>query len=136
MIDVTPDGSQELLITVGTGETRGPLSQLSELGVEPMANIANLVDVMLVLACGLMLAIVTFWQIQLPDVTQVLKQREMTEISDVEDVTDRIEQAGSSYNELGIVFEDSETGKMYLIQNDAATESEGEGTEGDEGEGA
>jgi hypothetical protein len=40
----------------------------------------------------------------------------MTEVEDVEDITENIESDGTSYNELGTVYEDPETGIMYLIQ--------------------
>ena len=33
--------------------------------VQPMQYVANLTDVMLVLACGLMAAVITFWQVDL-----------------------------------------------------------------------
>ena len=86
-------------------------------GVDPMSNIANLVDVMLVLACGLMLALVTFWQIDLPNVSEIVNEQELTEVQDVEEVSESIDSSGSTYSELGTVYEDSETGKKYMITN-------------------
>ena len=122
--------SESGTLDLGSSAPSGPIAARARAGdVDPMGEVANLVDVMLVLACGLMLAIVTYWQIDLPDVTQIMKQREMTEVSDVEDISDRITEAGSSYNELGTVYEDPETGKMYMIQDD------GEGSEGANAEG-
>jgi hypothetical protein len=90
-------------------------STLSE-EVNPMAHVSNMVDAMLVFACGLLLALITYWNLELPDVTQIQKEEEMTEVEDVEDITENIESDGTSYNELGTVYEDPETGIMYLIQ--------------------
>ena len=95
----------------------------------PMENIANLVDAMLVFACGLLLALVTFWNLELPDVTKVMKDKEITEVSDVEEIIDQVDAEGSTYNELGMVYEDPETGTMYLIQDDSEGSEESAGGE-------
>ena len=82
---------------------------------EPMAGITNLVDAMLVFACGLMLAIVTYWNIDLPNIQQVLMQKEMTEVEDIEVTDEQMNASGTLYNEKGMVYEDPQTGKLYLL---------------------
>lgn len=79
----------------------------------PMENVANLVDAMLVFACGLMLALITRYNVNL----QILDVQTMTEVTDVEimEQDPNSESAGSAYNELGMVYQDPETGTMYLI---------------------
>lgn len=78
----------------------------------PMENVANLVDAMLVFACGLMLALITRYNVNL----QILDVQTMTEVTDLEIVDDaNSESSGSSYNELGVVYQDPQTGTMYLI---------------------
>lgn len=111
-------------IDVSAYKTRSLLGQ--EQAPDPMANVANLVDVMLVLACGLMLALVTFWNIDFPTITQI-KEEELVAADDVEKINQDIEATGTTYSELGTVYEDSETGKKYMIvEGDAEGGSSGE----------
>lgn len=80
----------------------------------PMESVANLVDVMLVFACGLMLAIINYWQVDLNRVMDVVTQENLVE---VENMQEAIED-GSIFEDLdtkGFVYEDPETGKMYII---------------------
>ncbi|MCD8099432.1 MAG: DUF2149 domain-containing protein [Oscillospiraceae bacterium] len=78
-----------------------------------MENVANLVDAMLVLACGLMIALITRYNVNL----QILDVQTMTEVQDLEIMENdaNSESSGSAYNELGVVYQDPETGTMYLI---------------------
>lgn len=86
-------------------------------GVDPRVGLVNLADVMLVFACGLMLALVMHWNVNVSNVTEIDGQ-DMTEIAeeDVSNIADDITKSGSSYNELGKVYQDPTTGQMYLLQ--------------------
>ncbi len=98
---------------IGSGRLRRR-RKLSDSEVNPMENIANLSDVMLVFACGLMVAIILFWRVDLNHVTDVVDRDEMREIGDLEQAI----QDGTLSEGLeskGIAFEDPETGKMYII---------------------
>lgn len=86
--------------------------------VDPMANVANIVDAMLVLSVGLMIAIVTYWNVDVSHVQEVAKQNEMTQVSDVEKIVDDSKSSGSGYTELGKVYQDPKTGKMYMLTQD------------------
>ena len=79
---------------------------------EPMAGITNLVDAMLVFACGLMLAIVTYWNIDLPNIQQVLMQKEMTEVEDIEVTDEQMNASGTLYNEASLPLGPFETAKQ------------------------
>ena len=105
VIEVSADSKHDMLNLEGGSD------------VDPMANIANLVDVMLVLACGLMLALVSYWQIELPNVSEIVNEQELKEVQEVEEINESVEAAGSTYSELGTVYEDSSTGKKYMITN-------------------
>ena len=86
-------------------------------GVDPMSGMANLADVMLVFACGLMLALVTAYNVDLtPDLTEVVQSEDMTEIQDdIEEQEASMSLSGSGYEELGVVYRDPATGKMYML---------------------
>lgn len=87
--------------------------------VDPMANVANIVDAMLVLSVGLMVAIVSYWNVDISHVQEVAKQNEMTEVNDIEKIVDNSKSSGSGYTELGKVYQDPKTGKMYMLTQDA-----------------
>lgn len=99
--------------------------------VTPMSGVANLADAMLVFSCGLMLAIATFWNVDLGSVDEVMKNSEVTEVGDVQKIVDQLKEGGSLYRELGTVYEDPASGKLYLITEDATdTPSAGGTSEG------
>jgi len=82
---------------------------------EPLGPLANLVDIMLVFACGLIAALVAsqgglnehFKQAG----TKVEKGREIPKIPG------SIGQSGSGYESVGKVYRDSKTGKLILIDD-------------------
>lgn len=80
--------------------------------VSPMEGMANLVDVMLVFACGLMLALIINWNV---DLTVVLDRDKLKEV-DAEQVERNLEALSASrFEDLGNAFMDPETGKVYII---------------------
>lgn len=114
-----------------------------EAGADPMSGLANLSDVMLVLACGLMLALVTYFNLDLPSVIEM--ETSMQEITDVESIEDAMQSQSGGYTKLDNVYQDPNTGKVYLIEQDegdAGTApgvtpeepTEGESAEGEGGE--
>jgi hypothetical protein len=85
---------------------------------DPAAGLANLADCMLVLACGLMVALVVAWNIDIRSVTQVEITDNTQEITDAETVDKEFTSGGSTYVDMGHVYQDPETGKMYIIENE------------------
>lgn len=91
---------------------------------DPRVGLVNLADVMLVLACGLMVALVVNWNINLPSASEITDMAEMTELSkaDIEQMTDQMQSgSGSNYQERGMVYEDPTTGKLYLLEQAPAS---------------
>lgn len=82
--------------------------------INPMESIANLADVMLVFACGLMIAIIMFWKVDINHVVDVVPKEELMEVKNLEQV---IKDGGLSnaLESKGVAYEDPETGKMYII---------------------
>ena len=96
----------------------------SDSDLDPNAYITNLADCMLVLACGLMVALVVAWSVDLPNVAELEQTGEMTEVDNVEDITGESGE-GSGYEELGKIYQDPATGKMYMIQEEGAERAGG-----------
>ena len=78
--------------------------------VDAMSGLANLSDVMLVFACGLMAAVILNWNVDLSK-TRV---EQMKELDNAEELEQDI-QSSSSFEQKGTVYEDPETGKLYVV---------------------
>ena len=89
---------------------RNTTSPFLESEGSPMESIANIVDVMLVFACGLLLALVTVWNVDIgldrPD--------NMYEVSDVVNESQNVQK--ENLQEAGKVYRDPATGNLYFIE--------------------
>ena len=76
---------------------------------DPRASLVNLVDVMLVFACGLIAAIAgTQGAIKAPKPVEQGRQ--------IERPAEGVTQDGSGYDRVGEVFRDPKTGQLVLIE--------------------
>lgn len=80
----------------------------------PGEGALNLADVMLVFACGLLAAIISFWDVSLPMPAEVRPEVDMQELQRDPTQAQAVTQ-GDGYTELGVVYEDPETGKLYMV---------------------
>lgn len=86
---------------------------------DPMSGVANIVDCMLVFMLGLIIALVAYWNIALPDKELVqLNKRDLSEVEDVQQVLSQITVSESVYEELGTVYRDPFTNKLYMLAED------------------
>ena len=89
---------------------RNTTSPFLESEGSPMESIANIVDVMLVFACGLLLALVTVWNVDIgldrPD--------NMYEVSDVVEESQSVSK--DNLQEAGKVYRDPATGNLYFVE--------------------
>ncbi len=85
-------------------------SRFDEADDEPLGPMSNLVDIMLVFACGLIAALVASDRPQQRD-----GGREVSEGRELPEVPEGAGQAGSGYEPVGQVYRDPNTGKMILI---------------------
>ena len=93
---------------------------------DPRVGLVNLADVMLVFACGLMLALVSFWNLDISRMTEVMEADEMAEVEGIEDMEDQLGEGGANFTQLGMVYQDPMTGKMYMLKEDVG-DSDGSG---------
>ncbi|AWI74737.1 hypothetical protein CEW83_05515 [Parazoarcus communis] len=96
---------------------------------DPLGPMANLIDIVLVFACGLIAALVSFspdlqkhFATEPPQQQQQQRQqqqrREITlgkELTTVPESIQREAETGSGYEALGQVYRDPKTGKLLLI---------------------
>ena len=82
-----------------------------------MESVANLVDIMLVFACGLMVAIIIYWNVDLNHIVNIIDQDQLVEITDSETIEEN-QAAISDYDNLGTAIEDPNTGKMLVVDGE------------------
>lgn len=89
--------------------------------INPMDGVSNLADVMLVFACGLMLALITYWNVDVSGVADSI------DVTQGQEITENVEGFGTDkegepsdmqYEEYGIVYRDPATGKLYMVTDD------------------
>lgn len=86
--------------------------------INPLDGVVNIVDAMLVFACGLMLSLVIYWNVDIQgsEMTQVQQGKDVTQIEKIQENIEKSQQSGNRYEKLGIVYQDPETGKMYMLK--------------------
>lgn len=97
----------------------------------PMEGAINIVDAMLVFACGLMLSLVLYWDVDLQkkEVLAVDQVQDTEEVAGIEDDLRSSIEGDGLYEKVGIVYVDPKTGKMYLVNEAEA----GAGTDATDG---
>lgn len=118
----------------GSGRLR-TISNKPKEDINPMNQVANLVDAMLVLAVGIMLALIVSWNLNLSsngkveDAKKSQKQQEavtsFTE-DDLESVQDEKEKEEKDLKKKGEVYYDEQTGTYYIMES-GKTPSSGDG---------
>jgi len=86
--------------------------------VDPMEGVTNIADAMLVFACGLMLALSVYWNIDLGPVGErvdLQQGREVTESLDLRDDLIEVQGEGELYEKMGTVYKDPRTGKLFML---------------------
>ena len=83
---------------------------------DPMAPMANFVDIMLVFACGLIAVIVANNGGLMAENKQA--GQEIKKGQEIPQLPSGLGEAGSGFESIGQVYKDSKTGKMILINRD------------------
>jgi hypothetical protein len=102
--------------------------------INPMEGVANLVDAMLVLACGLMLALVINWNVDIGSAGTTVEIDQGKEVQQIDGVSANGETVNDSsgYEEMGMVYRDPKTGKLYMVQQ-SGSGSGGDSSGGESG---
>lgn len=89
---------------------------------DPMSGLGNLMDVMLVFACGLILALVAHYNVDLSE------DATSTDMQELEGELEYTEEGATGsldeYLELGVVYQDVETGDLYVVEPEEDDDAE------------
>ncbi len=85
--------------------------------VNPLEGVVNIVDAMLVFACGLMLALAIHWNVDIGLGKRVnLEQGEkVNETPEIRDDLIKTQGEGKLYEEMGTVYKDPATGQLFML---------------------
>ena len=96
-------------------------SRSDDAPVNPMDSISNLADAMLVLAVGIMLALIINWNVDISAGTTDKAASTDPSISfEQDDLTESQSSAGTiegDLTEMGKVYYDQQTGTYYIVEN-------------------
>jgi hypothetical protein len=84
-------------------------------GVNPLHYLPNLSDVMLVLAVALLVALISFWKVDVSSADTLDTSRLQPVEGDLDEGEPLDVLAGEDYREVGTVYQDTATGEMYLL---------------------
>jgi hypothetical protein len=92
--------------------------------MDPLEGTTNVVDAMLVFACGLMLALAVYWNIDLGPIGERVNLSRGQEVSETPQIRDDLMETGGQgklYERMGTVYRDPVTGQLFML-----TEGEGQ----------
>jgi hypothetical protein len=111
------------------GSLRSGRSYFDEDDANPMEGAVNIVDAMLVFACGLMLSLVIYWNVDIQN-REFVPMEQGQQVSEMEDgsISDEIKESidgTGQYQRMGTVYVDPVSGKMYLATDAGGAASPG-----------
>lgn len=83
----------------------------------PMEGVGNMADAMLVFACGVLLALILSWNVNV-DESGVITKSSSSATYEIEGMDGTVTQeidANTQLQEMGTVYMDPETGKYYVM---------------------
>jgi hypothetical protein len=86
--------------------------------VDPMEGTTNIVDAMLVFACGLLLALAVYWNIDLGPIGERVDLEQGREVTDTPEIRKDLFEAegqGELYLRVGTVYKDPDTGQLFML---------------------
>lgn len=83
----------------------------------PMEGVGNMADAMLVFACGILLALILSWNVNVSETGEITKNASNAtyEIDGLDGAVTQEIDAGTPLEEMGTVYMDPETGKYYVM---------------------
>lgn len=84
----------------------------------PMEGVGNMADAMLVFACGILLALIISWNVDISERGEISAQNyNKYEVNSIEEGETETIDPAEGLEEMGKVYRDPETGKYYVIED-------------------
>ena len=86
--------------------------------VNPMSYISNLSDVMLILAVGIMLALILHWNVEIETKQEAAETQGKESVSYSDEDLQNMDEMPEDAQKMGNVYYDAKTGKYYYKINE------------------
>ncbi len=91
------------------------MKQLSE-DFSPMEGVGNMADAMLVFACGLLLALIISWNVDVSETGEITKPEVKYEVENIGAPVEEEAEVTEDLKDMGRVYQDPKTGKYYVVE--------------------
>ena len=81
----------------------------------PIEGVGNMADAMLVFACGILLALIISWNIDINEQGEINNQTKY-QVQNIDSKVTETVESKDDLEEMGKVYRDPETGKYYVIE--------------------
>ena len=83
----------------------------------PMEGVGNMADAMLVFACGILLALIISWNVEISERGEINRDAGLKyEVDGIGDEAAETIDPAEGLEEMGTVYRDPDTGKYYVIE--------------------
>ena len=85
----------------------------------PMEGVGNMADAMLVFACGILLALIMSWNVDVSE-TGIIGENPQTkyEVEGIDEHAETVIEDKNDLEEMGKVYKDPKTGKYYVVEEE------------------
>ena len=92
------------------------MRQISE-DFSPREGVGNMADAMLVFACGLLLALIISWNVNVSETGEITKQEVRYEVENIGQPVEEDAEVTEELKDMGRVYQDPKTGKYYVVED-------------------
>lgn len=98
-------------------KTEGLRAKYQDDDFSPMEGVGNMADAMLVFACGILLALIISWNVEISERGEISRDAGLKyEVDGIGDETTEAIDPAEGLEEMGTVYRDPDTGKYYVIE--------------------
>jgi len=98
---------------------KGLRKKYSEEDFSPMEGVGNMADAMLVFACGILLALIISWNVEITEHGEISQQQGTRyEVENIGEQATQTVDPDTELEEMGKVYRDPDTGKYYVIEDE------------------
>lgn len=82
----------------------------------PMEGVGNMADAMLVFACGILLALIISWNVDISEQGEIHQEGTRYQVEDIDSEATNAVESQEDLVEMGKVYRDPNTGKLYVVE--------------------
>lgn len=82
----------------------------------PMEGVGNMADAMLVFACGILLALIISWDVDISEQGEIHNTGTKYQVEGIDQATSTTIESEDDLEEMGKVYRDPKTGKYFVVE--------------------